>query len=109
MRPSLPAGFVSVPSVSLWFNSSLDAERGREGAYLLTIRPEALRLGPGENSREARVTALTFLGSQTRVELEVEGVTLQSLTSPDATRSLQPGTRITVALPPEALWLLPPD
>ena len=55
------------------------------------------------------MTALTFLGSQTRVELEVEGVTLQSLTSPDATRSLQPGTRITVALPPEALWLLPPD
>jgi len=80
-----------------------------KGDHLLTIRPEALRLGPGENSREARVTALTFLGTQTRVELEVAGIALQALTTPDAARSLQPGGRITIALPPEALWLLPPE
>lgn len=79
-----------------------------EGARILTIRPEALRLGPGENSREARVTALTFLGTQTRVELEVAGIALHALTAPDAARLLQPGDRITIALPPEALWLLPP-
>lgn len=79
-----------------------------EGDHLLTFRPEALRLGPGENSREARVTALTFLGTQTRVALEVAGIALQALTTPDAARSLRPGDRITIALPPEALWLLPP-
>jgi ABC-type Fe3+/spermidine/putrescine transport system ATPase subunit len=79
-----------------------------EGDHLLTFRPEALRLGPGDNSREARVTALTFLGTQTRVALEVEGIALQALTTPDAARSLRPGDRIAIALPPEALWLLPP-
>lgn len=79
-----------------------------EGDHLLTFRPEALRLGPGENSRAARVTALTFLGTQTRVALEVAGIALQALTTPDAARSLQPGDRITIALPPEALWLLSP-
>lgn len=79
-----------------------------EGDHLLTFRPEALRLGPGENSREARVTTVTFLGTQTRVALEVAGIALQALTTPDAARSLQPGDRITIALPPESLWLLPP-
>jgi ABC-type Fe3+/spermidine/putrescine transport system ATPase subunit len=83
-------------------------EDAPEGAHVLTIRPEALRLGPGENSRDARVTALTFLGTQTRVELEAKGIALQALTTPDAARSLLPGDRISIALPPEALWLLPP-
>lgn len=78
-----------------------------QGDHLLTIRPEALRLGPGENSRPAQVTALTFLGTQTRVDLSVDGIALQALAPPDAARTLGPGDRITVALPPEALWLLP--
>ena len=78
-----------------------------EGDRLLTIRPEALRLGPGENSRDATVTALTFLGTQTRVALQVAGIPLQALVPPDAVRGLQPGDRVTITLPPETLWLLP--
>lgn len=79
-----------------------------EGDHLLTIRPEALRLGPGENSRDATVSDLTFLGTQTRVALEVAGLPLQAFAPPDAVRGLQPGDRITIALPPGTLWLLPP-
>lgn len=83
-----------------------------EGDHILSFRPEALRLSPeaksGSNNRTARVTAVTFLGTQTRVELDIEGTALQALTTPDAAHALQPGDRITVALPPEALWLLPP-
>lgn len=78
------------------------------GDHLLTIRPEALRLSAGENSRSARLTALTFLGTQTRVELSLGGLTLQALTSPDSARGLSVGDDITVSLPPDALWLLPP-
>ena len=78
-----------------------------QGDHLLTIRPESLRLGPGENARDATVTALTFLGTQTRVDLSVGGIALQALAPPDAARTVGPGDRITVALPPEALWLLP--
>ena len=82
------------------------------GDRILTLRPEALRLSPEDqgrdNSRAARVTAVTFLGTQTRVALDIEGIALQALIPPDAGRALTPGDRITVALPPEALWLLPP-
>lgn len=78
-----------------------------EGPGLLTIRPEAIRLGPGPNQRKAQIRAVTFLGTQTRVDLTVEGVALQSLVAPDADLPLAPGQEVTVSLPPSSLWLLP--
>ncbi len=83
------------------------ADATATGDRLLTLRPEALRLGPGENSRKAQVLAVTFLGTQTRVELSVANILLHAITSPDAARSLQPGDEITVSFPQDALWLLP--
>ena len=85
------------------------AQGASDGDRLLTIRPEAVRLGPGENARTARVTALAFLGTQTRVDLVVDGVALQALTSPDTASGLALGTDVTISLPPGALWLLPQD
>ncbi|MFO1201610.1 MAG: ABC transporter ATP-binding protein [Tabrizicola sp.] len=79
-----------------------------DGESLLTIRPEAVRLAPGDNSRSARVGQVTFLGTQTRVELSVAGLALQALAPPDAARSLRPGDEIQISLPSDALWLLPP-
>lgn len=81
----------------------------REGDGILTLRPEAVRLGPGPNARMARVDAVTFLGTQTRVSLTVEGCALQALTTPDLAAALVPGTTLTVSLPPDALWLLPTE
>lgn len=78
-----------------------------EGEAVLTIRPEALHLGPGPNACTARIEALTFLGTQTRVSLSVGDTPLQALTTPDAARALGTGDQITVSLPPDALWLLP--
>ncbi|MDP3194999.1 ABC transporter ATP-binding protein [Tabrizicola sp.] len=80
-----------------------------EGDHVLTLRPEALRLGPGPNPRTARITSVTFLGTQTRVGLAVDGTALQALTTPDLASALVPGGEVTVSLPPEALWLLPPE
>jgi putative spermidine/putrescine transport system ATP-binding protein len=79
-----------------------------EGERLLTIRPEAIRFGPGPNARGARITALTFLGTQTRVDLTILGHAFQALTAPDLTAGFRVGQDIPVSLPPEALWLLPP-
>ena len=80
----------------------------RDGPGLLTIRPEAIRLGPGPNPVAAQITGLTFLGTQTRVELLAEsGVRLQALTNPDTARDLSQSTTVPVSLPPGALWLLP--
>lgn len=78
-----------------------------EGDRILTLRPEALRLGPGENSRSARVRAVSFLGTQSRVELSVGGIALHAITTPDTASGLHAGDDITVSLPAEALWLLP--
>ncbi len=80
-----------------------------EGERILTLRPEALHLGPGPNPRTAQVKAVTFLGTQNRIDLTVDGLLLQALTTPDLAAGMAPGTSLTVSLPPEALWLLPPD
>lgn len=79
-----------------------------EGELTLTIRPEAIRLGPGANPRTAAVETVTFLGTLTRVTLSLGEVRLQALTTPDAARDLAPGGQTLVSLPPESLWLLPP-
>jgi ABC-type Fe3+/spermidine/putrescine transport system ATPase subunit len=79
-----------------------------EGDCILTIRPEALQFGPGPNARTARVEATTFLGTQTRVTLTLNGVTLRALTSPDQAVALIPGADAPLFLPAESLWLLPP-
>ncbi|MFN3992263.1 MAG: ABC transporter ATP-binding protein [Tabrizicola flagellatus] len=78
-----------------------------EGPGLLTIRPEAIRLGPGPNRRDARVRAVTFLGTQTRIDLTVQGVALQAFVAPDAGRALSPGSEVPISLPPAALWVVP--
>ncbi|MBY0350241.1 ABC transporter ATP-binding protein [Tabrizicola sp.] len=78
-----------------------------EGAGLLTIRPEALRFGPGPNPLIARVEGVTFLGTQSRIDLLAGGVRLQALTDPDAASDLVRGSDVAVTLPPQALWVLP--
>lgn len=78
-----------------------------EGEQLLTIRPEALRLGPGPNPLTARVVAVTFLGTQSRVELAVGDVGLQVLCAPETARGIDVGATLPISLPHEALWLLP--
>lgn len=81
-----------------------------EGDHVLTVRPEALRLDAKDgNPRSARVTGVTFLGTQTRLELSVEGVPLQVLTVPGESDGISPGDAVAISLPGEALWLLPPD
>lgn len=79
-----------------------------DGAGLLTIRPEALRLGSGANGVAGQITAITFLGTQSRVDLSVAHHPLQALVPPEIARTLKVGDPQPVCLPPEALWLLPP-
>jgi ABC-type Fe3+/spermidine/putrescine transport system ATPase subunit len=94
-----------------WFDSALGTlslpPGLSDGPGLLTIRPEALRFGEGQNLRTARIVAVDFLGSLTRIDLDIDGVPLQALVTPDAARRLSAGDLAPVSLPPEALWLLP--
>ena len=79
----------------------------RQGPARLTIRPEALHLGPGPNALAAIVREVSFLGSQCRVQLLAGTTPLLALLPPRDAAALQPGGTVTVCLPPHALWVLP--
>ncbi len=74
------------------------------GDVTLTIRPEAVRLGGGENSFSARVTRVVYLGTRIDCGLEANGVDLRLAVSPDA--RVREGEMVTARLPAESLWVL---
>jgi ABC-type Fe3+/spermidine/putrescine transport system ATPase subunit len=80
-----------------------------DGPGILTIRPEALRLGPGPAAMTATVADNSFLGTQSRVGVTIAGIRLEALVAPETARPMAPGASVGVTLPPEALWVLPPD
>ena len=73
----------------------------------LTIRPEALRLGPGPEALPAQVVETSFRGTLTRVVLLVAGQRLVALVPPDAARGLHPGATVPVTLSQGAVWVIP--
>jgi ABC-type Fe3+/spermidine/putrescine transport system ATPase subunit len=78
-----------------------------QGPATLTIRPEAVQLGPGPNARLAKVVECSFLGTQSRITLDLSGTMLEALALPETVRTLTPGDLIGVTLPQDALWVLP--
>lgn len=79
------------------------------GRGILTIRPEAVRLGPAPGALAARVVAAAFLGTQGQVTLRIGEVTLTALTAPDTLADLVPGAEVLASLPANALWVVPDD
>ena len=77
-----------------------------DGPGTLTIRPESLRLGPGENALAATVSRRVFLGTQTRLELRAGGVALEAVVPPDSAEAISTGDTITVSLPRASLWVI---
>ena len=88
---------------------ALPEQAGRPAtrAAILTIRPEAVRIGPPGDGHAAKVLATAFLGTQSRVELGIGDQRLIALTSPEAASALTPGAAVTVVLPADALWVIP--
>lgn len=74
------------------------------GVVTLTIRPEAVQIEGGENAFPARVSATTYLGTQTVCDLEADGIRLKA-SLPPHTR-LRKGDEITARLPAGSLWAL---
>jgi ABC-type Fe3+/spermidine/putrescine transport system ATPase subunit len=79
------------------------------GPGILTIRPEAVRLGPAPGAFPATIRSSVFLGTQTRITLQVAGLTLEALAAPDDLPDPSPGAEIPVSLPADALWVIPGD
>ena len=76
------------------------------GPGLLTIRPEAIRLGPAPGAHQGRVLSTAFLGTQGRVELAIGDLRLVALTPPDTAGALAAGSEVAVTLPVDALWVI---
>ncbi|MCU0803045.1 MAG: ABC transporter ATP-binding protein [Rhodobacteraceae bacterium] len=80
-----------------------------DGPGLLTIRPESLRPGPGENAVTALVTARSYLGAGVRLTLQVQGTQLQAMLRHDEAAGLGVGDSLLLRLPRQALWVVPPE
>ncbi|HZY66601.1 MAG: ABC transporter ATP-binding protein [Actinomycetota bacterium] len=80
------------------------ANPGPRGEVTLTIRPEAVRLEDGENSFAARISSVTYLGTQVHYTLDAPGTRLRASLPPHV--RLKVGERVTVRLPAESLWVL---
>lgn len=79
-----------------------------EGPATLTIRPENIRLGAAPvNTLQATLISRTYLGTQTRLILQVGAVQLEAAVNPDAAAMLTAGAALPINLPPHSLWLLP--
>jgi ABC-type Fe3+/spermidine/putrescine transport system ATPase subunit len=77
------------------------------GPGLLTVRPEAIRFGPAPGAVSARVLSTAFLGTQARIILQIDGLTLEALTAPDVLSALTPDAEVFVSFPTDALWVIP--
>ncbi|NDV02380.1 ABC transporter ATP-binding protein [Pseudoroseicyclus tamaricis] len=77
------------------------------GPGTLTIRPEAIRPGAGQNTLSARLVEAEFLGTATRLQLDVSGTILTALWRPAEAAGLSPGDIVQIHLPAENLWRLP--
>jgi ABC-type Fe3+/spermidine/putrescine transport system ATPase subunit len=75
------------------------------GPGMLTIRQEAIEIGPGPNAFEVTVRRSIYLGTATRVWVETGGVELQLTVGPG--HRFVDGTRLTLRFPPERLWVIP--
>ena len=80
-----------------------------DGSATLTVRPEAIKLGPAENAVQAVVTSLQFLGTQTEMRVQVGAIPLVVLVQPDQAEEYGVGDIVMINLPRQAVWLLPPE
>lgn len=78
-----------------------------DGPGTLAIRPEAILLGPGPDTRPAILRASAFLGTQSRVTLDLDGTVLEALVNPGVAQSLTVGQTVGISLPRSALWVIP--
>lgn len=78
-----------------------------EGAGVLAIRQEAVALGPGPNQVEGIVDRTLYVGTHLRVWLRAEGTQLQCTVDPTA--PVTAGEALTVHIPPQHCWALPPE
>ena len=105
--------FINGNSTGGRFESALGSiklpEGAAEGRGILTFRPENVRVGSGEseeNSLQAELVEKIFLGTQTRLKLQVGEVIVTAVVNPNDVEGHTVGQNLQLALPASALWVL---
>jgi ABC-type Fe3+/spermidine/putrescine transport system ATPase subunit len=81
-----------------------------DGPATLTIRPEAIVLGDNTaNTVRGRVVSHVYVGTHTRYKVAVGEHELTVVTAPEAVRLYHDGDEVALHLPPDKVWLLPPE
>ena len=75
------------------------------GGTILTIRQEAIQLGPGTNAFSATVLKSMYLGTLLRVWVKCASRELEFTASPG--ERFPDGSAVTLRFPPEHLWVVP--
>lgn len=81
------------------------------GPVQLVIRPEAIRILPGqetiENTVDGELQSCTFTGVHSRLRVRAGETTFEVVSEADAARRYREGDRLQLYLPPEKLWAFP--
>lgn len=79
------------------------------GQGKLTFRPENVRIGAsadGENSLNAQIADIIYLGTQTRLKLTVGGTEVEAVVNPNEIESYSVGDALPIHLPRSTLWVI---
>lgn len=106
--------FVSGQSDGAIFDSPLGQlvlpEGTATGSGKLTFRPENIRINAeknAENVLQAVVSERIFLGTQTRLKLQVGNEKLDAIANPNEVENVSTGDSVVISLPSSSLWVLP--
>lgn len=76
------------------------------GDCLATVRPEALRLEPGQ---QGRVTSALYLGTATRFKVQHNGLEIVVEDEAASVERFHVGDSVGIRIPEDKVWLLPPE
>lgn len=76
-----------------------------DGDVLITVRPEAVEVGPGENSVDGLVRTAIYMGTHTHLQVEIGGRMWDVHSRVD--QRVAAGDEIKIRLPATGIWALP--
>ena len=79
------------------------------GQGKLTFRPENVRIAQssdGENTLQARIADIIYLGTQTRLKLTVGDTEVAAVVNPNEIEAYQTGDTLPIHLPRTTLWVI---
>jgi multiple sugar transport system ATP-binding protein len=104
---SIHEGHVELGSLNLKLDRPLDGLT--PGKHTIGVRPHDIELSESGGQYQGSVQVTIPLGSETIVDLEIDGETIRAVTSEPFRKRLQPGDTVGVSIPPEDLYVIDPD